>query len=435
MARRPVHQPLRVLLNGRFVGLLQKEAAGSISFRYDARWANDSKAVPVSLSLPLRNEPFWGAPVQAVFENLLPDSEQLRRAVAERVGAEGTDAFSLLSRIGRDCVGSLQFIPEGGEPAGESAGLSGEVLDERAVEVILQNLARTPLGLDPESEFRISIAGAQEKTALLRHEDKWIRPHGTTPTTHIFKTQIGRLQNGMDLSNSVENEFFCMRLLKEFELPVASAEIMRFGQTVALVVQRFDRKWSAAGELNRLAQEDCCQALTFPSTKKYQNAGGPGMREILELLKSSDYPRQDQFTFLRAQILFWLIGATDGHAKNFSVFLGPQGRFRLTPIYDVLSAQPSLARRQIEKKDMKLAMSVGDRRHYRVDEIEGRHFVQTAKGVGLAESLAKSALEDVAARVSTAIARAEENLPAGFPKEISEPIKQSLVERSARLKM
>ena len=169
-----------------------------------------------------------------------------------------------------------------------------------------------------------------------------------------------------------------------FGLPVNAAAIHIFGKTKALVIERFDRTWTKDGRLLRIPQEDCCQALSTPPTRKYQNEGGPGMVDILTLLKGSDIPADDQKNFLKAQILYWLIGATDGHAKNFSLFLGPGGRFNLTPLYDVLTAQPSLDARHILKKQMKLAMSVGNSRHYTIDSIQGRHFVQTVQRAGLA---------------------------------------------------
>ena len=346
--------------------------------------------------------------------------------VAEKVGARGIDAYSLLSVIGRDCVGALQFLPEGEEPPKDAPPLAGEIMYEPGIESLLKNLVKTPLGLDGKSEFRISVAGAQEKTALLWHEGHWIKPHGTTPTSHILKTQMGTLPNGMDLSNSVENEFYCLKLLGAFNLPVTAAEITKFGTRTVLVVSRFDRKWTSSGRLLRLPQEDCCQALSVPPSQKYQSQEGPGMVTILDLLKGADTPRQDQVIFMKAQILFWLIGATDGHAKNFSLFLGPKGRFRLTPLYDVLSAQPSLESRQIERKQMKLAMSVGDSRHYRLDEIEGRHFVQTVKRARLPESLALDALKDVAESADKAIAAVEKQPPARFSGRDSRSRKQGI---------
>jgi serine/threonine-protein kinase HipA len=415
MPRRSTHEPLRVFMNSRAVGVLRKEPGGAISFGYDESWLAEETAVPVSLSLPLREDPFKGAAVTAVFENLLPDSEALRRRVSEKVEAKGTDAYSLLSRIGRDCVGALQFLPEDEEPSA-SAGIEGRLASDKEIEAMLLNLTQSPLGLDRERDFRISIAGAQEKTALLRHDGKWWKPIGTTPTTHILKKQMGTLPNGLDLSKSIENEFYCLRLLAAFGLPVNSAEIAAFGKTKALVIERFDRRWTTDGRLLRLPQEDCCQALSIPPAKKYQNDGGPGIVDILRLLKASDTPAQDQKLFLKTQIVFCLLGATDGHAKNFSVFLGPLGRFRLTPFYDVLSAQPSLAGGQIHKKQMRLAMFAGSNRHYVVDRIRGRHFMQTAERAGLPGYLAKEALEEVLGRALAAKEELEKKLPRKFPE-------------------
>ena len=327
MPRHRQNAPLQVLLNNKIVGLLLKEPSGAISFRYDPVWLNRENAIPVSLSLPLREDVFKGAPVQAVFENLLPDSETLRRMVAAKVGAGGTDAYSLLAGIGRDCVALCQFLPEGEGPRPGGPLIKGEFMDERGMELLLKNLAKTPLGLDGKSEFRISVAGAQEKTALLWHKDHWIKPHGTTPTSHILKTQMGTLPNGMDLTNSVENEFYCLKLLRAFGLPAAAADIVKFGACTVLKVSRFDRQWTSSGRLLRLPQEDCCQALSVPPGKKYQSDGGPGMVAILDLLKGGDNPLEDQTTFLKAQILFWLSGQRMAMPRTSACFSGREDAF------------------------------------------------------------------------------------------------------------
>ena len=426
MSRPRQHTPLRVLLNNQRVGQLLKEPSGAIQFRYDESWLAKNNAIPVSFSLPLREDAYKGERVVAVFENLLPDSEQLRQRVAEKVGAKGTDAYSLLSEIGRDCVGALQFSLEDAEIAEDTSGMDGQIVSDEAIEKLLNNLVRAPLGLDREQDFRISVAGAQDKTALLWYKGKWRKPRGTTPTTHILKTQIGTLPNGVDLSNSIENEYYCLKLMAAFGLPVNAVEIKVFGKTKALVIERFDREWTKDRRLLRIPQEDFCQALSCPPGRKYQNEGGPGMVEILKLLKAGDTPAEDQKTFLKSQILFWLIGATDGHAQSVSLFLGAGGRFHLTPLYDVLTAQPSLDNRQIERKQMKLAMSVGDSRHYKIEEIRGRHFIQTAERAGLPGSLASGALEEVAASAESAITKVEKELPAGFPDEIHSSVKKAM---------
>ncbi|MDF2096605.1 type II toxin-antitoxin system HipA family toxin [Aquibaculum arenosum] len=434
MARRRKHTPLRVYLNNRLVGHLNKESSGAIHFHYDESWLEWEQGFPVSLSLPLREDAYRGEAVAAVFENLLPDTESLRRRVAEKVGAGGTDAYSLLAAIGRDCVGALQFVADGIDTT-DSTVIKGEPVDDAAIEKLLRNLMQAPLGLDSDDHFRISVAGAQEKTALLRYGDAWLKPRGTTPTTHLFKTQIGQLPNGIDLSNSVENEYYCLKLLAAFGLPVNAAEIQTFGETTVLVIERFDRHWTRNGRLLRMPQEDCCQALSVPPSRKYQNDQGPGLVDILDLLKGSDTPAEDQKLVLKAQILFWLIGATDGHAKNFSIFLRPGGSFSLTPFYDVLTAQPSLNAHQIERKQMKLAMSVGNNNHYRIDQIHGRHFVQTAERAGLPKALVREAVNEVRTQADNAIAQIESGLPANFPAYIHDSVSAGLRARLPGLEL
>jgi serine/threonine-protein kinase HipA len=417
MPRPRTRIPLNVFLNGRLVGRLRRQASGAIDFQYDESWLAWEQAFPVSLSLPLREDRFTGDPVIAVFDNLLPDNDQIRRRLAERVRAGGYDAYSLLAAVGRDCVGALQFLPEGGDP-GAAGGLEGRPLEDKEIAAMLGDLRRTPLGLDDSGEFRISLAGAQEKTALLHWQDRWQVPHGTTATTHILKPEIGKLPNGIDLSQSIENEHLCMRLTAAFELPTARTEIREFSGRRALVVERFDRLWTRDGRLLRLPQEDCCQALSAPPTRKYEPDGGPGMRQILDLLKASDEPEADQRLFLKAQIVFWLLGATDGHAKNFSLFLLPGGRFRLTPLYDVMSAQPNVDAGQIRHNAMKLAMAVGDNRHYVIDTIMPRHFLQMAASCGVPASLVQGILDELDSGADRAINAALTGLPPKFPEEI-----------------
>lgn len=429
MARRPAYIPLNVFLNGRLVGVLRRESTGAIDFQYAREWLEWSATFAISLSLPLREDRYVGEPVINVFDNLLPDSDAIRKRVAERVGAGGTDAYSMLANLGHDCVGALQFLPEDAAP-GPTGSVEGHPLTDDQVADIINNLASAPLGLGEDSEFRISIAGAQEKTALLLKDGKWHKPIGITATTHILKPQIGQLPNGIDLSNSVENEYLCLKLLKAFGVPTAEVTIADFGRRRTLVVERFDRYWGRDGRLLRLPQEDCCQALSIPPTLKYEADGGPGMKRIIDLLKSSDLPEQDRMTFMRANVLFWLLGATDGHAKNFSIFLSPGGRFRLTPLYDVLSAEPSLETHQITRRQFKLAMAVGTKRRYAIHDIMPRHFLQTAEAAGIGAVRIKALFEELSAVAAEAIENVARDLPAGFPEAVVSPIMRELMHRA-----
>ena len=433
MVRRPTHIPLNVFLNGRLVGVLRRESNGAIDFRYDQKWLTWGPTFPISLSLPLREDRYIGSPVTNVFHNLLPDNDAIRKRVAERVGAEGTDAYSMLTALGHDCVGALQFLPDGIDP-GPAGDVQGKLIDDTEITNILQNLASAPLGMGEDEDFRISIAGAQEKTALLRRGNEWYKPVGTTATTHIFKPQIGRLPNGIDLSNSVENEYLCLKLLSALGVPTANAEIDDFGSRRTLIVERFDRRWTSDGRLLRLPQEDSLQALSIPPTRKYQSDGGPGMNAILRLLKGSDVPNDNLATFMRANIIFWLIGATDGHAKNFSIFLSPGGRFRMTPLYDVLSAQPSLDANQIQRKQFKLAMSVGKSRHYEVAEIMPRHFFQTAEAAGIESGLVTTIFNDLIKNAVRASETVVKDIPEGFPQAMSNSILAALAHRIELIK-
>ena len=267
MVRRRARTPLSVFLNARLVGRLRRLGSGAIDFQYDPSWLDWEHTLPISNSLPLREDRYLGDPVIAVFDNLLPDPEPMRRRIAERVGAEGHDAYSLLAKLGGDCVGALQILPEGREP--DPAGMiEGRPVDDGEIAEKIRNLAVAPLGLDDDAEFRISIAGTQEKTAFLYWKNQWHVPRGTTATTHIMKPQIGMLPNGIDLSRSVENEHLCLKLTAALGLASATTEIVEFYGERVLAVERFDRLWTRDERLLRLPQEDCCQALSVPPSLK-----------------------------------------------------------------------------------------------------------------------------------------------------------------------
>lgn len=432
MSRRRRYAPLSVYLNGRLVGRLNKTASGAVDFQYDQNWLEWHATFPVSLSLPLREDRYIGEPVAAVFENLLPDEPEVRRRIAARQQADGTDAFSLLAAIGRDCVGALQFLPEDTEP-GASGAITARPASEVRIEAILSGLASNPLGIRADEDFRISLAGAQEKTALLWWKDQWHIPQGTTATTHILKPSIGPRPDGIDLTDSVENEHLCLCVMAALGMNVGHSQIAQFGKRKALVVERFDRQWTEDKRLLRLPQEDFCQARGITPARKYEVDGGPSMPDIMDTLRASDDPEADRRTVMKAAIIYWLLAATDAHAKNYSIALRPGGRFRLTPLYDVVSVQPLLDRGQLKRNQMKLAMAFGKSRHYRMDRIAERHFDETAKAAGLPEGSVAAITKELIEAGNGALETAAASLPDHFPEALMNSIFEGYRTRLAQL--
>lgn len=293
-------------------------------------------------------------------------------------------------------------------------------------------------------DLRISIAGAQEKTALLHQDGQWCLPQASTPTTHIFKLPLG-LIGGMniDMRDSVENEWLCALILREFGLPVAACTPMQFEDMKALVVERFDRTWwtSPAGNqhLVRLPQEDMCQATGTPTQAKYEADGGPGMDRILGVLNGSMTRDADRRTFFRTQVLFWMLCATDGHAKNFSLFLRPGGRYQLTPLYDVLSAYPMLgtASSQVSPFKAKMAMAVRAKNaHWKMREILRRHWIDIGTRHGIVTEDGRPAefiVNELAESTPAVVATVREKLPANFPEHVANSILAGLQDAALKL--
>ena len=433
MARPRSRIPLNISINGEKVGSLSFSSTGRMQLVYDPSWLASENSRPLSLSLPLGQHPLAGTAVEYFFDNLLPDNDAIRRRIQARFGAASDRCFDLLWHIGRDCVGALQLLPETEEPHGVM-DISAEPLTDTEIAETLRNYQTMPLGMQKDSDFRISLAGAQEKTALLRLGNRWCRPHSATPTTHIFKLPIGQTPR-IDLSDSVENEWLCHRFLKEYGIPVATADICFFDDVKTLVVERFDRRWSKDGtRIIRLPMEDMCQALGVPPVFKYEEDGGPGIRGIMDLLLGSEAAAADRRLFMKTQLLFWLLGAIDGHAKNFSIYLLPRGAYRLTPLYDVMSAWPFVARKELHQKQMKMAMSVdGKNKHYFWGEIIRRHWSGMSRKARFPEEEFDSIIQELADPMEDVIARVVASLPAGFPAAVVEPVVNGMRDAKARL--
>lgn len=429
MARTRQASRLDLWMNGLPVGYWEV-VRGVERLAYFETWRDDEQGRPLSLSLPFTpgNQPLRGAAVADYFDNLLPDSERIRRRIAARYRTAGTTPFELLAVLGRDCVGALQLLPAGEEPVGLET-IEGKPLSTADIARLLRDTTAAPPFGEHESvdDLRLSIAGAQEKTALLRRDNRWLLPMGSTPTTHILKLPLGLVGNmRADMRTSVENEWLCAKIVAAFGLPIAPCEIACFEDTKALVVERFDRRMARNGRwIVRLPQEDLCQATGTPGLHKYEADGGPGIEGVMAVLGGSVRREDDRRHFFLAQLVFWLLAATDGHAKNFSIAHLPGSRYAATPFYDVLSAHPIIGRgrNQLPAQRASLAMAVrGRNAHYRIAQILPRHWIAQGQRVGFAAEQVEEMMETVAGATERVIGEVAAQLPGDFPLDVAESI-------------
>ncbi|MFV8907229.1 type II toxin-antitoxin system HipA family toxin [Serratia fonticola] len=426
-------------MNNELVGELTKQKTGAHTFKYDDSWMRNARARPLSLSLPLQYGNITSDAVINYFDNLLPDSPKVRDRIVKRYRIKSKQPFDLLAEIGRDSVGAVTLLPPGERIT--SQPLTWQTLDKKRLETLLTAYqSDIPLGMiNEEGDFRISVAGAQEKTALLKIKGDWCIPKGMTPTTHIIKLPIGEIKQPnatLDLRESVDNEYLCLALARELEFDVPATEIIRTETIRALAVERFDRQWARDDSvLLRLPQEDLCQVFGLPSSVKYESDGGPGIAKIMDFLLGSSAALKDRYDFMKFQVFQWLLGATDGHAKNFSIFIQAGGSYKLTPFYDIISAFPVLGGKGLHMSDLKLAMGLkaSKGRKTEINTIYPRHFLTTAKEVNFPEEQMMEILHYFAENVPKAIDAVTKTLPADFSAHVNHSIVSNLQKLHGRL--
>jgi serine/threonine-protein kinase HipA len=354
---------------GIVMGTVTQAKGGRLSFLYSDEWLASPASYPLSVSIPLAPGQQGQRKIEPFLWGLLPDNEIVLGQWARKFHVSPKNVFGLIANVGEDCAGAVQFVrPERLDAVQLESPPEVQWLDEHGIADRLRALRQDQSAWrTPRDTGQFSLAGAQPKTALLLENNRWGVPSGRMPTTHILKPPTGEFE-GHD-----ENEHFCLELARSFGLPVANSEIRRFEDQVAIVIERYDRVRTNAG-IRRVHQEDVCQALGLPPTQKYQSDGGPGVRQIAELLTTfSTAPAEDTKTFVGAIAFNWLVAGTDAHAKNYALLLGSESRIRMAPLYDLASALPYPGMRPI---GLKLAMKIGE--EYGLRNISARHWQRLA---------------------------------------------------------
>lgn len=316
---------------------------------------------------------------------LLPDNAIILDAWGRRYQVSANNPFGLLAAVGEDCPGAIQLI-EPGTDLTKREGVKW-ISDKDLAERIRILRADPGAARTIDDKGRVSLPGAQTKTALYRTGERWGVPNGRTPTTHILKPEPTAYPG------LASNEHFTLLLLRELGLSSPDSQVLNSEGIPVFVTRRYDRVIATDGMVRRIHQEDMCQAMGLPPSKKYQSEGGPGIPDIMEVLQFSENSEEDRDRFMRAQALNFVVANSDAHAKNYSIVYAPGGRYRLAPLYDV--ACLGLFHR--DPSPIELAMTIGGER--RLQRILPRHWTKLANLSGYDEDRAVAHVRDLLARI------------------------------------
>lgn len=412
---------LDVFLHDRRVGTLERLPQARLQFGYSKQWTGEGGA-PLSLSLPVRADPFEHPECAPFFEGLLPEGDFLR-ATARAFHVSAQNPFALLSEIGGECAGAVALGPTD-EAAPGHASLPPPWLGDDELRKLLDELPERPMvlmaDLEEDDGMRISLAGAHDKFGVLCTAEGIGLTWGKPPSTHILKLPIAHV------SDPIANEAYCMALAAETGLDVAMAEPRSVGPHEFLIVRRYDRDPDALPDA-RLHQEDLCQALGVVPAEKYEGEGGPGVAACAKLLwRASSAPARDLGAFLDALLFNFLIGNHDAHAKNYSLLLDGPAAVRLGPLYDLLCTGVFANSRK------KLAMKYGGENRPKCLRI--RHLDRLAEQLDVKPAFVRGRAAQMVERVSVAADPARRDLPADFQvRAILDDIAAILDDRCDRL--
>ncbi len=390
---------LSVYLHNSLAGYLWLSDTSRFSVQYDPIYLENPDAIPLSLSLPMREAPYVNDMARPFFSNLLPEGE-VRSLIAKIKQISEQNDFKLLEAIGGECAGAVSIIPEYMVLSTES---DYTVLAEQEIEDIITANAIRPV-LILKDELRLSLAGAQNKIPVYFDNDRFYLTSGIAPSSHILKPQSPYF------GDVVQNEHFCMMLADFVQLPVPKSFILKGKKHIAYIVERYDRIKVKDGMIERLHQEDLCQVLGCMPGQKYENEGGPGLSECCQVLdRYSSQPILDKQALVKWVIFNYFIGNADAHGKNLSLIREIGGNIRLAPFYDLISTR---AYPEISKK---MAMKIG--KETRFDWIMERHWRQMADQLDLKFSYLKKLIREVAEALEKSTAEMADSIISKYDGE------------------
>jgi serine/threonine-protein kinase HipA len=373
---------LTVYLNNDYVGILSCDKQRLFSFQYGPEWIARKDVPPLSLSLPLRESAYPDEKARPFFTNLLPESF-VREAVARKLGISLRNEFALLEALGGECAGAITLLPQGVALENQSGYLE---LSPEKFHKLIQELPKKPF-LAGEAGIRLSLAGAQNKLPVYLEGGRLFLPGGASPSSHIIKPNIEGIEQ------SIRNEAFCMALAERIGLKVPRVHVMTDPDEL-YVVERYDRYRDENGQVDRLHQEDFCQAMGLMAETKYESEGGPSLADCFSLLdRFSTNPALDRKALLDWIVFNYFIHNADAHGKNLSLLLTPV-EIRLAPFYDLMCTGV------YEGINEKLAMKIGGENRPRW--IRARHWERMAEEVGVGTKLVLRTLKGMAKRLAGA---------------------------------
>ena len=419
---------LVTFLYGHRIGEVNEGADGKPTFVYDERWPTVPGAVPLSLSMPVTTAHHSARQTAPFLWGLLPENPVVLDNLARENAISARNPVALLGVVGEECAGAVQFLRSDRLNILSEPG-SIEWLEEAEIGRLLQELKEQSgsIGRAPGGTGQFSLAGAQSKTTLYRQGNRWGVPSGKIPTTHILKPPMPGLRG------QVENEHFCLSLARELGFEASCSSVRQFDDEVCIVIERYDRRRTDKFGYVRIHQEDMCQALSIMPTSKYQNDGGPSIKNITSVLRdNSSDPFRDMREFMRAIAMNFIIMGTDAHAKNFSVVIAPRynrPQIRLAPLYDINSYLPYIE----ENRGIRMSMSIGGK--YEYDEVMPRHWERESRNCRLPADQTRADINDLIARCPKAAADvARRCRESGLTHPVIGELVERLAARCARLR-